>query len=70
MEDAGTATALARFGHADRYLSVRGVSNHDRQSGRESARESFFSSGFEAGFEAGLENAVAVARAVVDDRLP
>ena len=69
MEDAGTASALARFGHADRYLSVRGVSNRDRQSGGESARESFFSSGFEAGFETGLENAVAVARAVVDDRL-
>ena len=70
MEDAGTASALARFGHADRYLSVRGVSNHDRQSGGESARESFFTSGFEAGFETGLKNAVAVARAIVDDQLP
>ena len=70
MEDAGTATALARFRYADQYLSLRGISNHDRQSGDEAARESFFSSGFEAGFETGLENAVAVARAVVDDRLP
>lgn len=70
MEDAGTATALARFGYADRYLSLRGISNHDRQSGDEAARESFFSSGFEAGFETGLENAVAVARAIVDDWLP
>ncbi|WP_181691891.1 phosphorylase [Natronomonas sp. LN261] len=70
MEDAGTARALERFGHADRYLSVRGISNHDRQPEGESAEESFFSAGFEAGFETGLENAVAVARAVVDDRLP
>lgn len=69
MEDAGTAAALERFGHLDRYLSVRGISNHDRQRGGESARESFFDPRFEDGFDVGLENAVAVARAVIDDRL-
>ena len=69
MEDSGTAAALERFGLADRYLSIRGISNHDRPSAGESARESFFSSGFEAGFETGLSNAVAVARAVVGNRV-
>ncbi len=69
MEDSGTVAALKRFGRADRYLSIRGISNHDRPSAGESARESFFSPGFEDGFETGLSNAVAVARAVVDDWL-
>jgi len=69
MEDIGTATVLKRFGHADRYLSVRGISNHDRPTDGESARESFFAPEFEAGFEVGLGNAVRVARALVDDRL-
>ncbi len=69
MEDAGTATALDRFGHLGRYLSVRGVSNHDRPDHGESARASFFDPEFESGFETGLENAVSVARTVVDDRL-
>jgi len=30
MEDYGTATALARHGHLDRYLSIRSVSNFDQ----------------------------------------
>ena len=68
MEDAGTATALTRFGRLDRYLTVRGISNHDRpKSG--SAREHLLGSTFESGFELGIENAVRVARAIVDDRL-
>jgi purine nucleoside permease len=70
MEDAGTARALRRFGLADRYLSVRGVSNHDRPEPGTAARDSFF--GAEAAdsasaFRAGLESAVRVARAIVDD---
>ncbi|WP_066415889.1 phosphorylase family protein [Halorubrum aethiopicum] len=68
MEDAGTAAALRRFGLADRYLSVRGISNHDRPDPGESSRESFEGSLTEEGLEIGLENAVRVARAVVDDR--
>jgi len=68
MEDAGTAAALERFGHLERYLSIRGVSNHDRPASEESARASFFDPAFESGFEVGLENAVSVARTVVDDR--
>ncbi|SMO78966.1 phosphorylase family protein [Halorubrum cibi] len=68
MEDAGTAAALRRFGLADRYISVRGISNRDRPEPGESSRESFESSLTERGLETGLANAVRVARAVVDDR--
>lgn len=66
MEDAGTARALSRFDRLDQYLSVRGVSNHDRPTGDRSARESFFDETFEDGFAVGIANAVAVARAIVD----
>jgi purine nucleoside permease len=69
MEDAGTAAALERFGALDRYLSVRGISNHDRPEPGVSARESLLDPAFESGFETGIENAVAVARTVADDRL-
>ena len=69
MEDAGTAAALQRFGRLDRYLSIRGISNHDRPKPGISARESLFAPTFEDGFEAGIANAVSVARTVVDDRL-
>ena len=70
MEDAGTVGALRRFGLADRYLSVRGISNHDRPEPGTAARDSFF--GAEAAdsasaFRAGIESAVRVARAIVDD---
>jgi purine nucleoside permease len=68
MEDAGTAAALRRFGLADRYLSVRGISNHDRPEPGESSRQSFEGSLTETGLEVGLENTVRVARAIVDDR--
>ena len=68
MEDAGTAAALERFGRLDRYLSVRGVSNHDRPESGVSARKSLFDPAFESGFETGIGNAVRVARAVVEDR--
>lgn len=69
MEDAGTAAALERFDRLDRYLSVRGISNHDRPEPDTSARESLFDPTFEDGFEIGIENAVSVARRIVDDRL-
>lgn len=69
MEDAGTAAALDRFGYLDRYLTVRGISNHDRPETDVSARASFFASGFESGFELGIENAVRIARQIVEDRL-
>jgi purine nucleoside permease len=68
MEDAGTAAALRRFGLESRYLSVRGISNHDRPEPGASARDSFFAAADESAFETGLENAVRVAKAVVDDR--
>ena len=69
MEDAGTAAALQRFDRLDRYLSIRGISNHDRPEAGVSARESLFAPSFEDGFEVGIENAVSVARTAVDDRL-
>lgn len=68
MEDAGTARALDRFGHLERYLAVRGISNFDRPAPGRSV-DGFLDDDFEAGFPLGLENAVRVARAVVDDPL-
>ena len=67
MEDAGTAAALDRFGVLDRYLSIRGISNHDRPVARGSARENFFSEKFESGFDRGLRNAVSVAQALLEE---
>jgi purine nucleoside permease len=69
MEDAGTAATLERFGRLGDYLSVRAISNHDRPGPETTPRESVSSVAFEAGFGAAVENAVAVAQAVVDDRL-
>ena len=68
MEDSATAAALDRFDRLDSYCAIRGVSNHDRPPEGVSARESFFGDEFEDGFGEAVENAVAVARAVVDDR--
>ena len=67
MEDAGTAGALARFGQLDSYCAIRGVSNHDRPPETVSARDSFFGDAFEDGFGLAVDNAVAVARAVVEE---
>jgi len=69
MEDAGTAGALERFDKLDSYLSIRGITNHDRPTDGQSARESFFDPTFESGFQVGIENAVRLAQAFVDDRL-
>jgi purine nucleoside permease len=69
MEDAGTAFALSRFGLLDRYLTVRGISNHDRPPGDEEPRESLFDPAFENGFGVAAENAVRVGRAVIEAEL-
>lgn len=69
MEDAGTATALERFERLDQYLSVRGISNHDRPPRGTPSRDHFFDASFEAGFGPAIENAVHIARAIADDRL-
>jgi purine nucleoside permease len=66
MEDAGTAFALERFGLLDRYLTVRGVSNHDRPPGDGDPAESMFDPAFESGFGVAVENAVSVGQAIVD----
>ncbi len=65
MEDSGTIQALDRFDQTDRYLSIRGIANHDRQPAGQTARESFFDPEFESGFQVGRDNAVAVARRVI-----
>ncbi|MFC7078973.1 phosphorylase [Halorussus caseinilyticus] len=64
MEDFGTASALARFGALDRYLSVRGVVNFDRPAPGETPRESMDDGGL--ALELGLENAFRVASGIVD----
>ena len=69
MEDAGTATALKRFGLLDRYLTVRGVSNHDRPTGDEDSDAAIRREEFEAGFEPAIENAVRVGSTLVEDWL-
>ena len=69
MEDAGTAFALSRFGLLDRYLTVRGVSNHDRPPGDEEPRESLFDPAFENGFGVAAENAVRVGQSVIEAEL-
>ena len=69
MEDAGTAFALDRLGHLDRYVCLRGISNYDRPLDDSTAAESLFSPAFENGFEVGIENAVRVARRLLDVRL-
>ena len=66
MEDAGTASALARFGQLDRYLTVRGISNHDRPTDDGDPAESLFDPAFESGFGVAAENAVGVAGAVLE----
>jgi purine nucleoside permease len=68
MEDFGTALALDRFDHLDRYLSVRGIANFDRPPAGTSPEQSLFGDAFDAGFPLGLDNAVRVARAIIDGR--
>ena len=63
MEDAGTATALDRFGLLDQYVSIRAAANFDREPPGGDPTASI-----EADvFELGIENAVRVGSAVVDE---
>lgn len=66
MEDYGTATALARFGRLDRYLSVRAGVNFDRPPRDRSSRESFDEAEGAVELSVGLENAFRVGSAIVD----
>jgi len=62
-EDAATAAVLAEFGHADRHLSVRGVSNFDRPAPGEPIPASLDDYG---GVDVAIENTFRVASAVAD----
>jgi len=65
MEDAGTATALERFGLLDQYLSIRAAANFDRQPAGSDPTESIDNDVFDLG----IENAVRVGEAVADEFL-
>jgi len=62
MEDAGTVTALERFGLLDQYISVRAASNFDREPAGGDPTESIDRDVFELA----TENAVRVGSAVVE----
>lgn len=64
MEDAATATALARFDAADRYLSLRAVANYDRPAPGETVHESF--EGTAESVDLARENVVRVGIDVVE----
>lgn len=63
MEDAGTVTALERFGLLDQYVSIRAVSNFDREPAGADPTESIDRDVFDLG----TENAVRVGHAVVQE---
>jgi purine nucleoside permease len=63
MEDAGTATALERFGLLDQYLSIRAAANFDREPPGGDPAESIDNDVFDLG----IENAIRVGQAVVAD---
>ncbi len=63
MEDAGTATALERFGLLDQYVSIRAAANFDREPPGGDPDESITRDVFELG----IENAVRAGAAVVDE---
>jgi len=65
MEDAGTVTALERFGLLDQYISIRAVSNFDREPAAGEPTESIERDVFELA----TENAVRVGNAVVQELL-
>jgi len=62
MEDAGTATALERFGLLDQYLSVRAAANFDREPPGGDPTVSIDRDVFDLG----IENAARVGEVVVD----
>jgi purine nucleoside permease len=66
MEDYATATALDRFGHLARYLSLRAVANFDRPAPEESVRESLDADLGGRELDLALANVARVGRAVVD----
>jgi len=63
MEDAGTVTALERFGLLDQYLSIRAASNFDREPAGGDPIESIERDVFRLG----TENAVHVGHAIVQE---
>jgi len=63
MEDAGTTTALERFGLLDQYISIRAAANFDREPAGGDPTESIQ----QDVFDLGIENAIRVGKAVVDD---
>jgi len=63
MEDAGTATALERFGLLDQYISVRAAANFDREPPGGDPTESIN----QDVFDLGIENAFRVGRTLVDE---
>ncbi|ERH02736.1 MAG: purine nucleoside permease [Halonotius sp. J07HN6] len=63
MEDAGTATALERFGLLDQYLSIRAAANFDREPAGGDPAESITRDVFDLG----IENAVRVGATVADE---
>jgi len=67
MEDYATASALARFGHLDRYLSVRAVVNFDRPAPGQSVRASLDEETGGFALSVALENAFRVGRAIAED---
>ncbi len=63
MEDAGTVTALERFGLLDQYLSIRAAANFDREPAGGEPTESIDRDVFDLG----IENAARVGQAVVEE---
>lgn len=65
MEDAGTVTALERFGLLDQYVSIRAAANFDREPPGGEPIDSIERDVFELG----TENAVRVGHAVIQELL-
>jgi len=63
MEDAGTATALDRFGLLDQYISVRAAANFDREPPGGDPAESITHDVFDLG----IENAFRVGQRLVEE---
>jgi len=63
MEDAGTATALERFGFLDQFISVRAAANFDREPSGGDPTESITHDVFDLG----IENAFRVGQRLVEE---
>lgn len=66
QEDFGTASALRRHDHFDRYLSLRSVSNFDQPYPGQTVRESLFEAD-SGGYLPSITNVFRVGSAIVDD---